>query len=134
MPLDLATPASCLALHTLAVGDDELKLAVLMVVAIVVIVLAVLHTVRKTTEVRERERTRREIAAYVAEGSMTPDEAARVLSAGMSEEVAAQLARGVSWGMISANKVKKFNEAMQSGGSGSYAQQPGAQPTPRPQA
>lgn len=134
MPIDLTTPASALALNTLAASDDELKIAVVGLGAIIVIVLSVLHTVRKTTEVRERERTRREVAAYVAEGSMSPDEAARVLSAGMSEEVAAQLARGVSWGMISANKVKKFNEAMQSGGSGPYAQQPGAQPTPRPQA
>lgn len=31
---------------------------------------------------RERERTRRELAAYVAEGSMTPDDAAKMLSAG----------------------------------------------------
>ena len=54
----------------------------------------------------------------------------RALGAWMSEEVAAQLARGVSWGMISANKVKKFNEAMQSGGSGPAAPQPGARPTP----
>ncbi|MCA9287053.1 MAG: hypothetical protein KDA05_00625, partial [Phycisphaerales bacterium] len=110
MPIDLTTPASALALNTLAASDDELKIAVVGLGAIIVIVLSVLHTVRKTTEVRERERTRREVAAYVAEGSMSPDEAARVLSAGMSEEVAAQLARGVSWGMISANKVKKFNE------------------------
>ena len=134
MPIDLANPASALALNTLAAGDDEIKVAALGVIGMVVIVLAVLHTVRKTTEVRERERTRREVAAYVAEGSMSPDEAARVLSAGMSEEVAAQLARGVSWGMISANKVKKFNEAMQSGGAASYAQAPGAQATPRPRA
>lgn len=31
---------------------------------------------------RQRERSRREIAAYVAEGSMTPDDAERLLSAG----------------------------------------------------
>ena len=31
---------------------------------------------------RDRERTRREIAAYVAEGTMTPDDAAKLLSAG----------------------------------------------------
>ncbi|MBC7770994.1 MAG: hypothetical protein H7210_00730 [Pyrinomonadaceae bacterium] len=30
---------------------------------------------------RQREQTRREIAAYVAEGSMTPDDGAKILSA-----------------------------------------------------
>ena len=49
----------------------------------IVIVLAVLFEERrKTVSVRERERTRREIAAYVAEGSMTPEEGARLLAAG----------------------------------------------------
>ncbi|HHN77287.1 MAG TPA: hypothetical protein ENK11_01255 [Phycisphaerales bacterium] len=32
--------------------------------------------------VREREQSRREIAAYVAEGSMTPEEGERLLNAG----------------------------------------------------
>ena len=31
---------------------------------------------------RAREQTRREVAAYVAEGSMTPEEAERILKAG----------------------------------------------------
>lgn len=31
---------------------------------------------------RDKERTRREVAAYVAEGSMTPDDAAKIISAG----------------------------------------------------
>ncbi len=35
---------------------------------------------------REEERSRRELAAYVAEGSMTPDEAERLLNAGRSAE------------------------------------------------
>jgi len=35
---------------------------------------------------RSRERTRRELAAYVAEGSMTADEAERILAAGRDSE------------------------------------------------
>lgn len=34
---------------------------------------------------RQREQTKREVAAYVAEGSMTPDEAERLLKADASE-------------------------------------------------
>ena len=35
---------------------------------------------------KSRERTRREIAAYVAEGSMTPEPAARLMAAGQDAE------------------------------------------------
>ncbi len=40
----------------------------------------------KTLSIRERERSRREIAAYVAEGSMTPEEGARLIEAGEAAE------------------------------------------------
>jgi len=35
-----------------------------------------------TLKTKQREQTKREVAAYVAEGSMTPDEAERLLKAG----------------------------------------------------
>jgi hypothetical protein len=41
----------------------------------------VVHSRRKSKERREIEQSRREVAAYVAEGSMSPDEAARLLAA-----------------------------------------------------
>ncbi len=37
--------------------------------------------------VREREETKREIAAYVAEGSITPEEGARLIDSGESPRV-----------------------------------------------
>jgi len=37
---------------------------------------------RKTAETKAREESRREIAAYVAEGSMTADDAAKLLGRG----------------------------------------------------
>ena len=49
------------------------------VVAIIWIVAATADSMMKT---RAREASRREIAAYVAEGSMTPEEGARLLEAG----------------------------------------------------
>jgi hypothetical protein len=36
----------------------------------------------KAFSIRERERSRREIAAYIAEGSMTAEDGARLLAAG----------------------------------------------------
>ncbi|MEQ8850706.1 MAG: hypothetical protein RIB32_02875 [Phycisphaerales bacterium] len=41
-----------------------------------------LGMITSTIRYRSRERTRREIAAYIAEGSMTPEEGERLLKAG----------------------------------------------------
>lgn len=47
------------------------------------IVLGVLiSTIGKTVRFASRERTRREIAAFIAEGSMTPEQGERLLKAG----------------------------------------------------
>ena len=39
-------------------------------------------TISKTLQTRAREESRREIAAYVAEGTISPDEATKILNAG----------------------------------------------------
>lgn len=49
------------------------------VVGVVAISLGMLTSIART---RALERSRRELAAYVAEGSMTPEEAERLLEAG----------------------------------------------------
>ncbi|MEQ8769242.1 MAG: hypothetical protein RIB60_01905 [Phycisphaerales bacterium] len=49
---------------------------------LVAIVAIVMGTIASTKKTRQREETRREVAAYVAEGSMTPDDAERLLNAG----------------------------------------------------
>lgn len=52
-------------------------------IAIVSISLGIL---RHITATRQKETSRREIAAYVAEGSMTPDDAERLLNAGTGDK------------------------------------------------
>jgi len=49
----------------------------------VAIILAIFTTVALI--VRQRERTRREIAAYVAEGTITPEDGERLIRAGREE-------------------------------------------------
>jgi hypothetical protein len=46
------------------------------------IVSIICKTFRKAAETKHKEESRREIAAYVAEGSMSPDDAYKILSAG----------------------------------------------------
>ena len=50
----------------------------------VAIVAIIAEAVRKTIQTKAREESRREIAAYVAEGTITPDDAAKLLAAGGS--------------------------------------------------
>jgi hypothetical protein len=49
---------------------------------LIAIVAIVGGTVRSILTTRAREQTKREVAAYVAEGSMRPEEAERLLNAG----------------------------------------------------
>lgn len=113
MSAPLAQFASLHAPFTLAMEENEMKMVVVIGIIALIAVLAVLHTVRKTTEVSEREKTRREVAAYVAEGSISPDDAARLLHTGMSEAVASELARGVTWGTVSAKRAQEMVRAIQ---------------------
>lgn len=64
---------------------DWLFIAVVMVPgAAIAIVAVILDNWRKVQHTRQREESRREIAAYVAEGSLSPDDAVRILAAGES--------------------------------------------------
>jgi hypothetical protein len=51
---------------------------------LVAIISIIAGTIQKTVISKQREQSRREIAAYVAEGSMTPDDGAKLIAAGGS--------------------------------------------------
>jgi hypothetical protein len=65
-------------LSTLAMDEDSIKLIMVGAVAIVAIVGAYITRMVTTYS---RERSRREIAAYIAEGSMTPEQGERLMRA-----------------------------------------------------
>lgn len=50
---------------------------------IIALIMVIGQIVKSTTIQKSREQSRREIAAYVAEGSMTADEGAKLLDAGL---------------------------------------------------
>lgn len=52
----------------------------------IAIVAITFSTIKSIMITRQRETTKREIAAYVAEGSMTPQDAERILKAGVPKE------------------------------------------------
>lgn len=63
-------------------NEDIFIFFVLGIVGIVAIVMGTVSGMVKSTA---REKTRREIAAYIAEGSMTPEQGEKLLKAGQSE-------------------------------------------------
>lgn len=69
-----------------ALGDN-LVIAIVFGVGGVLGVMGILFgTISSTANRKEREKTKRELAAYVAEGSMTPQDAERILQADKEEE------------------------------------------------
>lgn len=65
--------------------DEAVAKHIIVIVAIsmgglIALVAIVSEAIRRTSQVKQVEETRRELAAYVAEGSMTAEEAQRLLS------------------------------------------------------
>lgn len=56
----------------------------LLVGGFVIVVIAISSAATKTVRTIARERSRREIAAYIAEGSLTPEQGERLMAAGKS--------------------------------------------------
>ncbi|HRP62614.1 MAG TPA: hypothetical protein PK400_04915 [Phycisphaerales bacterium] len=55
------------------------------VIGIIVVVWVIAATFDSIIKTSARERSRREIAAYIAEGSMTPEQGERLLKAGRDD-------------------------------------------------
>jgi hypothetical protein len=52
------------------------------VIFLFIVALAALSTGRKMFQTYQREKSRREIAAYIAEGAMTPEQGERLMQSG----------------------------------------------------
>jgi len=61
--------------------DTMIPFVIFGVGGIVAVVAIVFGAIRSISLNNEREKSRREIAAYVAEGSMSPDDGAKLMSA-----------------------------------------------------
>lgn len=60
--------------------------APLIIIGAVIVFCTALSMIGKTVRAASRERTRREIAAYIAEGSMTPEQGERLMNAGTGKQ------------------------------------------------
>jgi hypothetical protein len=64
-----------------ALGDNLVVAIVFGVMGLIAIIGILFGTLTGVANTKEREKTKRELAAYVAEGSMTPADAERILRA-----------------------------------------------------
>jgi hypothetical protein len=90
-------------------GLDENVAILVMGIGVFVTIYYVVKTVKDVKQTKEREQTKREIAAYVAEGTIRPDDAAKILNAGgtpQSSEAEQQIASAVAWGTIKPEKAE----------------------------
>jgi hypothetical protein len=65
-------------------SDNGMRMLVILGGIMIAMVAIITSTVRKVMATRAREETKRELAAYVAEGSMTLDQAERIIRADKS--------------------------------------------------
>ncbi len=73
------------ALMHIVKNDTALLIPIILflVIGVVGVVAVVFGTMTTVVSSKESERTRREIAAYIAEGSMTPEDGQRLIEAGL---------------------------------------------------
>jgi hypothetical protein len=75
-----------------------------------------IRTFRDLRLAREREQTKRELAAYVAEGTIKPEDATAILNAGNPAEPASnaehQIATGAAWGTLHPDKAASLLRAL----------------------
>ncbi len=100
---------------TLADTDEVIPILMIALGGAALITWLVFSNIRKALETRSKENTRREIAAYVAEGSISPDDARKLLGSS-TEEAENQISNAVAWGMISPKKAEQLIHAIRSDG------------------
>lgn len=71
-------------LTTLAASGEELVMMMSSIGGVIAIVAIITSSIEKVKIARAKEESRREIAAYIAEGSIAPEDGRRLMEAGGS--------------------------------------------------
>lgn len=71
-------------LTTLAAGGEEMAMVLASIGGVIAIVAIITSSIEKVRIAKAKEESRREIAAYIAEGSISPEDGRRLIEAGGS--------------------------------------------------
>lgn len=99
------------ALAQITPADIDSSVFALVILALFFGFWILMATINSTIKIRERERTTRELAAYIAEGSITPEQAESILSARSRSELREQITQQAAAGWISSKKAKELLES-----------------------
>lgn len=95
-----------------AIADEMDNIALGALILLIVLVISINATIRKIAVERAREQTRRELAAYIAEGSVKPEDAIGLLNAGREMDTKEAIATSAAEGWISAKKADQLIQAL----------------------
>ena len=93
--------------NSLVLGMDQEGVIFAVSLGIIGAFVFLVYTVGEVVKSRAREQTRREIAAYLAEGAIGPDQAKELLGIQQSD-AEREIAAGVKMGTISSAKAEKL--------------------------
>ncbi len=101
--------------QTLLASDDMIPAMAILIGGAIVLSWTIGSAIRKSSAVKQREISRREIAAYVAEGSMTPEQGERLMNAGPddidNEDLHSRIADHVANGSMSPQDAERLMRA-----------------------
>lgn len=101
-------------LAQLSIPQDDVIAAIAITVGGLIAIVAIAGGIlRAIFSTRAREQTKRELAAYVAEGSVNPDDAVRLLAAGEGSDAKELIAKRAADGWISAKKADQLIKALE---------------------
>lgn len=72
--------------HTYELLDEHMYVVVVAIIGLVMLLGGLIRAVTSVVATNARERSRREIAAYIAEGSITPEQGERLIRADVNAE------------------------------------------------
>jgi len=93
------------------VDGSEIAMTALVGGFVIVIVAISFGALASIAKNRQREQTKREIAAYVAEGSISPQDARVLLTAEPDHVLHEKIADGLAWGTLSAEGAERLIKA-----------------------
>lgn len=101
-----------LAQYVIPQGDivPVIAIAVGGLIAVIAIIFGAVKSMANTDA---KEKTKRELAAYVAEGSVKPEDAVRILAAGQGSDAKELIAKRAADGWISAKKADQLIQALE---------------------
>ncbi len=97
------------------VDSEMIPLTGMVLGTLIAVVAIVASAARKVLTTRQVERTKREVAAYVAEGTISPADADRLLGRRESD-FETKVGQAVSWGKISAEEGERLIKAFRDDG------------------